>query len=99
VVDRDGLENRFPLKRDVGSNPTLSANESLYKNILFNSKIRYLLFGVWYRVVIRERCQRGRTSALGKRVYRQNRYRGFESHPLRQFIKRGRARWGASGSL
>ena len=28
-------------------------------------------------------------SALGKRVYRQNRYRGFDSRPLRQFAELG----------
>ena len=56
-----------------------------------------------------ERCLRGLKSTLGKRVYRDERYRGFKSHPLRHSINYfafllftitdGCARRGASGAL
>ncbi len=65
-------------QRTAGSNPALSAT---------NPRSRpgqgRLLDLRWFPGVHAERCESGLIGTPGKRVYRQ-RYRGFESRPLRQ---------------
>ena len=99
MVESGGLENRCTRKGTVGSNPTLSAKSIADLGLRIDGNDCGFgiadcgLIGISRLVTIRnpksafrnrERCRSGLTGSTGNAVYGKP-YRGFESHPLRQY--------------
>ncbi len=80
MVEGGGLENRFTSNRDGGSNPSPSAILFIalrFENSMKSGRIGETYSGRWRGAGV---VEQGR---LLSDCADKNRYRGFESHPLR----------------